>query len=86
LDVHSEELQSIFVAVQSLGRAVESATGAQGFNIMVNKGAAAGQMIFHTHIHIIPRFTGDGLRHWPKIEMDDIQLGELSVKIRSSLK
>lgn len=40
-----------------------------GFNIGFNEGAAAGQTVFHLHIHVIPRFTGDvpdprgGIRH-----------------------
>lgn len=40
-----------------------------GFNIGVNEGAAAGQTVFHLHIHVIPRFIGDvpdprgGIRH-----------------------
>lgn len=40
-----------------------------GFNIGVNEGAAAGQTIFHLHVHVIPRYTGDvpdprgGIRH-----------------------
>ncbi len=40
-----------------------------GYNIGVNSGAAAGQTVFHLHIHVIPRYTGDsvdprgGVRH-----------------------
>lgn len=40
-----------------------------GFNIGFNEGAAGGQTVFHLHIHVIPRFTGDvpdprgGIRH-----------------------
>ncbi len=40
-----------------------------GYNIGVNVGAAAGQTVFHLHIHVIPRFVGDvddprgGVRH-----------------------
>lgn len=40
-----------------------------GFNIGVNEGVAAGQTVFHLHIHVIPRFIGDvpdprgGIRH-----------------------
>ena len=33
-----------------------------GFNLIVNNESAAGQVIFHTHIHIIPRKKDDGLR------------------------
>jgi ATP adenylyltransferase len=31
----------------------------QGFNIGANCGDAAGQTVFHAHIHVIPRYTGD---------------------------
>ena len=31
----------------------------QGFNVGVNCGEAAGQSVFHAHIHVIPRYTGD---------------------------
>ena len=30
----------------------------------MNNDSAAGQLIFHAHIHIIPRFDTDGYRHW----------------------
>lgn len=45
--------------------AVTEEAGADGFNIMQNNKAAAGQVIFHFHWHIVPRFEGDGLTHWP---------------------
>ncbi len=35
---------------------------AEGFNLWVNNFPAAGQVIFHVHMHIVPRFRGDGLR------------------------
>jgi histidine triad (HIT) family protein len=47
-----------------LCRAVREATTAQGLNVIVNNGAAAGQVVNHCHWHIIPRFTGDPIR-WP---------------------
>src|SRR5207249_3900726 len=47
-----------------LCRAVRSATGAGGLNVIVNLGRPAGQVIDHAHWHIIPRFPGDAV-HWP---------------------
>lgn len=52
-------------ALACVGKAVMSATGADGFNCLQNNFAAAGQMVFHSHWHIIPRHEGDGLTHWP---------------------
>jgi histidine triad (HIT) family protein len=42
------------------GEVVKDA-GASGFNLLVNNGKDAGQVVEHLHIHIIPRKQGDGL-------------------------
>jgi histidine triad (HIT) family protein len=47
-----------------LCRAIQSATGAEGLNVIVNNGRAAGQTIDHCHWHIIPRFQDDPV-NWP---------------------
>jgi histidine triad (HIT) family protein len=48
-----------------LAPAVCAATNSDGWNLEVNNGNAAGQVIDHTHWHIIPRKHDDGLKHWP---------------------
>ncbi len=50
----------LFDVVMKLGPVVRDVSGAEGMNIIVNSGAAAGQDIFHYHIHLIPRRAGDG--------------------------
>ncbi|CAO2840576.1 unnamed protein product [Amaranthus hypochondriacus] len=47
--------------VPFISNAIMKATGSDSFNLLVNNGAAAGQVIFHTHIHIIPRKENDCL-------------------------
>ncbi|KAJ0973047.1 hypothetical protein J5N97_021006 [Dioscorea zingiberensis] len=49
--------------VPFLSKAIMKATHCESFNLVVNNGSAAGQVIFHTHLHIIPRKVGDQL--WP---------------------
>lgn len=53
-------------AAQRVGRAIMAVTGAEGLNIFQNNFAAAGQMVFHVHWHLIPRFPGDGHELWPQ--------------------
>ena len=43
-----------------LAAIVRHVTGCEGTNIVVNSGAAAGQDVFHYHVHVIPRVKGDG--------------------------
>nr|GFA37699.1 adenylylsulfatase HINT3 [Tanacetum cinerariifolium]GFA38660.1 adenylylsulfatase HINT3 [Tanacetum cinerariifolium] len=47
--------------VPYISKAVMKATGSDSFNLLVNNGVAAGQVIFHTHVHIIPRRARDCL-------------------------
>lgn len=47
--------------VPFLSSAIKKATQSDSFNLLVNSGSAAGQVIFHTHLHLIPRKAGDEL-------------------------
>ena len=42
------------------------AVKAEGINLGMNNREAAGQEVFHAHLHVIPRHKGDGLEHWKK--------------------
>jgi histidine triad (HIT) family protein len=39
---------------------------AQGFNLGMNNFPAAGQVVFHAHLHVIPRYADDGLHLFPQ--------------------
>jgi len=81
-----ETLSHMAVIVKKLSIAIKSAVGADGINIEMNNDAPAGQLIFHTHIHIIPRFEGDGLKHWPSARgYIDGEASEVSTKIKMHL-
>ncbi|KAG9447174.1 hypothetical protein H6P81_013302 [Aristolochia fimbriata] len=47
--------------VPFLSKAIMKATECDAFNLLVNNGSAAGQVIFHTHLHIVPRKATDRL-------------------------
>lgn len=67
LDCPPDVAGQLFAASARLAPAVVAATGADGFNVWTANGKAAGQEIFHLHLHILPRFDDDtfGLR-FPK--------------------
>ncbi len=50
----------MFQVARDLAAAVKEVSGADGVNIVMNNGATAGQVVFHAHIHVIPRREGDG--------------------------
>lgn len=60
--IPAEELQAVVLAAQHLAQALRRGLGAEGVNLLQSNGAPAGQVIFHFHLHIVPRYPGDGLR------------------------
>lgn len=60
LDVPQEVGAHLFAITMKLASAVRRVTGCEGMNLVVNSGVAAGQDVFHYHVHIIPRRKGDG--------------------------
>lgn len=58
-----------------------------GVNILQNNGAAAGQQVPHVHIHIIPRFEGDGvLPPWEHKKIEDKQMEQLQNAFSTVMK
>ncbi|MFC6826882.1 HIT family protein [Halopelagius fulvigenes] len=55
-DVASE----VFAAVHELTPKVEDAANADAVTVGINDGEAAGQEVPHVHVHLVPRFEGDG--------------------------
>lgn len=64
-DLPDDLLKELMIAAKKISKAVIDGTKADGFNIGVNTKEAAGQVVMHAHLHIIPRFKGDGLKSWP---------------------
>lgn len=59
--------------------------GAKGVNIGMNNGAAAGQIVFHAHVHVMPRYGRDSFSLWVGKEYDGNERGLVAEKIRSAL-
>jgi histidine triad (HIT) family protein len=87
-DIPEEDLHRIMSTVKQITPAIQKAVGADGINIIMNNGRAAGQIIFHSHTHIVPRFQGDGFLHWKgtiHYKEGDLEEQEIAKKIRGEL-
>ena len=58
-EMTAEEYADAFNLVREVKDVLQQKFEPQGFNVGVNCGEAAGQSVFHAHIHVIPRYTGD---------------------------
>jgi histidine triad (HIT) family protein len=86
LDVGPASLAAVMTTVQKVGRAAMKAFDAPGLTIQQFNEEAGGQVVFHLHFHVIPRFEGVALKP-PAGPMEDPQvLAENAAKIRAALQ
>lgn len=71
--------------VRKVAIAIEKSMGADGVNLLMNNREHAGQVVDHAHVHLIPRFKGDGLNRWPVKTYTDGEADATLEKIRAAL-
>ena len=62
LDIPNEDLANLIKTTKKVAKALSLSIGNGSYNVVMNNGKVAGQLVAHAHIHIIPRFKGDHLR------------------------
>lgn len=86
LDVDADSLAATHRTVQHIARAAMIAFDADGLTIQQFNEPAGGQVVFHLHVHIIPRFEGVKLRpHTGDMETTEV-LAENAQKYRDALE
>lgn len=86
LNVKPKDIGRLFGTVQRVAQAVDKALKPDGIVVTQFNGAPAGQTVFHTHVHIIPRYDGQALgEHSGDIANMD-ELLSLAQKIRNELE
>ena len=85
LDADPQSLATLIASVQKVSRAVVKAFSADGVTVQQFNEPAGGQIVFHLHFHVIPRFDGVALRpHSGEMEKPEI-LAANAGKIRAAL-
>ncbi|MFA9376861.1 MAG: HIT family protein [Lachnotalea sp.] len=80
-ELDEETTASAFILAKKMITKMTEVLGCDGFNIIQNNGSAAGQTVFHFHIHLIPRYENDNLSlGWDSQEISEVELENL-VKI-----
>ena len=81
-DISDDDLYAIIKAAKRVAKALSLSLGA-AFNIVMNNGKEAGQIVSHAHIHLIPRFQKDRLRiKWSHLKYEGDEMREYAEKIK----
>jgi histidine triad (HIT) family protein len=84
-DVDPQDLARVMETVQKIARAVLTAFDADGVTVQQFNEPAGGQVVFHLHVHVIPRFTGVALRPHTGEMADKAVLQANAERIRAAL-
>lgn len=61
-EIDDEDLAAVSRTAKRVGAAAMEAFGADGLNLLQTNGAVAMQTVFHLHVHVLPRYVGDGFK------------------------
>lgn len=86
-NVPEEEVVHLFRIVKRVTCAVKKGVNAEGISITQHNERAAGQDIFHLHVHVIPRYEGQKLPRFEEVqEASRERLDEVAGKIRQHIR
>ena len=77
-EVDDATASKIFPLAKKLASHMTEKLGCDGFNILQNNGEAAGQTVFHLHVHLLPRYKGENaILEWDHLEFTDEEMTEI---------
>jgi histidine triad (HIT) family protein len=86
LDIAPDELAHLVMATQTIARAAMTVFSADGLTIQQFNEPAGGQIVFHLHIHVIPRKIGVALKPPASVKEDPAVLSDQALKLAAALK
>lgn len=83
-DLPDELAAKAMILAKKTARKLQDGLHADGINVIQNNGEAAGQTVFHFHVHLIPRYKGDTVNlNWKPGELSDADKEEILGLFRS---
>lgn len=85
-ELEDELAKKALIIARKIATAMRAELGCEGINLLQNNGEAAGQTVFHFHIHLIPRYEGDPVQiTWETGKYEDGEAVNLAGAIASKL-
>ena len=85
-EVNEEQAAAVSRMSLRVARAIRAALAPEGLSVYQANGKAAGQTVFHYHVHLLPRHAGDGMElTWPVKNPPRDQLEAYAARIRAAL-
>jgi histidine triad (HIT) family protein len=85
-ELEEPQAEAIARAIVKISRALKQAFEPEGLSVYQANGKAAGQTVFHYHVHLLPRHAGDGMELvWPVKNPPRERLEEYAAKIRARI-
>ena len=86
-EIPEELAAKAIVLAKKMAGIMTEALGCDGFNIVQNNGEAAGQTVFHFHMHLIPRYKDDKAGFgWNTGELDETTKQEVLTKVLAKME
>jgi histidine triad (HIT) family protein len=85
LDIMPDDLAHVMQVVQKVARAAKKAFDADGITVQQFNEKAGGQVVFHLHVHVIPRHAGDSLKPPASVHEKAEVLGEHVAMMKAAL-
>jgi len=86
LDVSPDDLGHVFKVAQTIARAAMTVFAADGLTIQQFNESASGQVVFHLHVHVIPRKIGVPMKPPASFKEDPAVLSDQALKLAAALK
>ena len=84
-DIDEAALEATMRTAKKVAPAVRDAVGAKGLHMNSNNGEAAGQIVFHYHVHLIPRHDRSEFQFWGHHDLPKDEAKTLLEKLRAAL-
>ncbi len=86
LDVKPDDLAHVMALAQKIAQAAMKVFGAEGITLQQFNEPAGGQVVFHLHVHVIPRREGVPLKPPASFKEDTAVLSDQALKLAAALK